>query len=102
MKEMSSQEESGVPPEMALSLNPRVKLVSEGNHGYLYDHENVCVKVANRTALHILELCDEEHSINDIIKDLTMLYPDIPQSKLEKDVTHFIADLVEKGVVVFL
>jgi len=91
----------GVMPEVNLSLNPKVKLIKEGDHGYLYDHENVCVQVANRTALHILELCDDEHSVNDIIEDLAMLFPDVPKSKLEKDVTHFIADLIKEGVVVF-
>ena len=87
--------------ESNLALNLGVKLVKEGNHGYLYDHENARVQIANKTALRILELCDNSHSIRDIIEDLSELYPDIPHSKLEKDVTHFVTDLIKKGVVVF-
>jgi hypothetical protein len=101
MNKTSSQEGNGFIGESNLTLNSGVKLVKEGNHGYLYNHGNASVQIANKTALCILELCDNNHSLQDIIENLSELYPDIPHSKLEKDVTHFVTDLIKKGVVGF-
>jgi hypothetical protein len=86
--------------KMSLGLNPRVRLVKEGDHGYLYDHENANVQVANSTALLILELCNKENTLNDIIDTFSTLFPNIPKTKVETDITAFITDLVERGVVV--
>ena len=87
---------------MTLGLNPTVQLVKEGEHGYLYDYENANVQVANSTALLVLEFCDRGYTVNDIINKFSTLFPHIPESEVKADITAFITDLIERGVVILL
>jgi len=83
------------------TLNPESKIVKETDHAYIYDHKSARVQVVNKTALFILELCDKNNSVKEIIEKLSAMFPHISESKLEKDVVTFITDLIERGVVTF-
>ena len=87
---------------MILGLNPSIRLIREGDHGYLYDHENGNVQIANGTALLILGFCDNTHNLKDIVNEFSTQFCDIPKSRIESDVTIFIKNLINKGVVMIL
>lgn len=88
--------------EKSFGINPMVGLIREGDHGYLYDHKNASIQVVNNTALLILEFCNEKYTINDIIDKLSALFPSIPRSEVEADITAFIVNLIGTGVVILL
>ena len=50
----------------------------------------------NKTALTILELCDRNRTVTEIIAELTTKYP---SSNLEPDVHHFLFQIAARGLI---
>ena len=52
--------------------------------------------VLNKTALAILELCDCDHTLSEIITELTTKYP---SSNLKADVHNFLSQIAARGLI---
>ena len=53
------------------------------------------------TSLKIVELCDGQRSIVDIVRELQALYPSAPPAQIEEQVAEFLQRLRAKSVVEF-
>jgi len=50
----------------------------------------------------IIELCDGERSLGDVIRQLQTEYPSAESSRISQQVTTFLKALQEKGAIEFL
>jgi hypothetical protein len=50
----------------------------------------------------ILELCDGERSLGDVIRQLQAEFPSAESSKVSQEVTTFLQGLQEKGAIEFV
>ena len=53
------------------------------------------------TSLKIVELCDGQRSIADIVSELQVLYPSAPPAQIAEQVAEFLERLRAKSVVEF-
>ena len=47
----------------------------------------------------IVERCDGQHTLNDIIRDLKAEFPSVPPERIEAEVTTFVERLNKKGAL---
>jgi pyrroloquinoline quinone biosynthesis protein D len=53
--------------------------------------------VLNSTAWTVLELCDGQRTVSEIVVELATLHP---SANVEKDVYHFLSRIAERGLLV--
>lgn len=53
----------------------------------------------NRVAGEIFELCNNERTLTDIVKEMKVIYPDVNEETLSLDVLTCVRNLESKGLV---
>ena len=77
-----------------------VTLQDLGDEVMLYDSEKEDVHILNNTAYAIWNLCDGEHTIEDIQKHMGSQFPDITEEDLIGDIKVTLDEFIEKKLVV--
>ncbi|MBP2018048.1 coenzyme PQQ biosynthesis protein PqqD [Symbiobacterium terraclitae] len=57
------------------------------------------VMITNPVGGRILELCDGQKAVPDLIQELAAEYPDAPAEVVDREVRAFLAQAAEKGVI---
>lgn len=81
------------------SRNPNVLWRAVEDSILLLDPYTASVKELNKVASIIWELCDGEHTIEEITNILSSKYPKIEIGRIRKDVTKFISVLQNKKYI---
>ncbi len=71
-----------------------------GDEVLIYDDERECVHVMNHTAHTIWNMCNGEHTPEDITAKLQELFPDIDGQQLREDVDTTINDFLKKKILI--
>ena len=85
--------------EARYRIAPKARLVfdsTRGKHMLLYPERGLEL---NAAAHAILTLCDGHHNVGRILELLTERFARTEPATLERDVTTFIAQLVDRGVL---
>lgn len=77
-----------------------VTLQDIGDEVILYDSEKENVHILNNTAYIIWNLCDGQHTIEDIREHLERQFPDIAESDLTEDIKTTLNEFVEKKLII--
>jgi len=87
-----------------LNYRPRVKdgvtVQGLGDEVMLYDPEKDNIHVLNNTACSIWNLCDGQHTIDEILTNMKKEFPDVPQSELKEDIENTVEELKKKQLLV--
>ncbi|MCX8042512.1 MAG: PqqD family protein [Desulfobacterota bacterium] len=70
-----------------------------GDETLLYDSERENVHILNYTAQLIWNLCDGEHTIEEIFNCLIKNFPNVPQGDLFSDLQTIINDFKDKNII---
>lgn len=88
-----------------MSCNPQarvdVRSVDLGSELVIYDERHGLFHILNATARRIWQLCDGVHGVNEIVGEMTRLFPHTPAETLRQDVDRTLASLKEKEVIVW-
>ena len=79
--------------------NTKIIFRKEENGAYLYDPDSGNLKYINRVGTSLYELCDGLHPVEGMIFRIAREYQDVPMDQVEKDVDHFLADLLQMDFV---
>jgi pyrroloquinoline quinone biosynthesis protein D len=92
-------DDAGAMADVRYRIAPKARLVfdsTRGKHMLIYPERGLEL---NAAAHAILSLCDGHHSVARIIELLTERFARTEPATLERDVTSFIAQLVDRGVL---
>jgi len=79
--------------------NTQIIFRKEENGAYLYDPDSGNLKYINRVGTSLYELCDGLHPMEGMIARIAGEYQSVPMDQVEKDVDHFLADLLQMDFV---
>ncbi|MCX5823405.1 MAG: PqqD family peptide modification chaperone [Deltaproteobacteria bacterium] len=85
--------------ELKFIQNTKIIFRKEENGAYLYDPDSGNLKYINRVGTFLYELCDGLHLVEGMIFRIAREYQDVPMDQVEKDVDHFLADLLQMDFV---
>ena len=86
------------PLESRLSVRPGVAVAGLGNEAVLLDSESGEYFAINEVAHRILELSGEGESLAQVVSGLMAEF-EVERSRLEADVTSFVEELQQRGLV---
>ena len=78
-----------------------VRSVDLGSELVTYDERHGLFHILNSTARRIWQLCDGSHGVDDIVGELTRMFPQTAVETLRQDVERTLASLKEKEVIVW-
>ena len=81
-------------------VNENITLQDLGDEVLLYDSDKENVHVLNNTANAIWNLCDGEHTIDDIQKHLEEQFPDVSEDHIVEDIRTTIMEFKEKKLII--
>jgi len=80
--------------------NPDVVLREEDDDGgLLFNPDTNQVKVINSTGLLIWKQCESVCGVDEVVKSISQMFDDVPQTDIEQDVREFIDGMVQTGFV---
>jgi hypothetical protein len=77
-----------------------VRNVDLGSELVIYDERHGLFHILNSTARRIWQLCDGSHGVDDIVGEMTRMFPQTAVETLRQDVERTLASLKEKEVIV--
>ncbi len=78
-----------------------VRNVDLGSELVIYDERHGLFHILNSTARRIWQLCDGSHGVDDIVGEMTRMFPQTAVATLRQDVERTLASLREKEVIVW-
>jgi len=79
-----------------------VRIVDLENEVLVYDDRAREVHLLNATARWIWLLCDGTHAPEEIVEEISRMYPGTPRETIRQDVEETLATLGEKRLVVWV
>lgn len=87
-----------------MNCSPRARVdvrnVDLGSELVIYDERRGLFHILNSTAKRIWQLCDGTHSVDDIVGEMTRMFPQTTVETLRQDVERALISLKEKDVIV--
>jgi hypothetical protein len=82
--------------------NPDVVLREEDEDGgLLFNPDTGEVLLLNSTGLFLWQLCTGEHSVSDMLREITDSFDGVPQAEVEDDTLGLLVKLVKAGYLGF-
>jgi hypothetical protein len=78
-----------------------VRNVDLGSELVIYDERHGLFHILNSTARRIWQLCDGTHGVDEIVGEMTRMFPHTAVETLRQDVERTLASLKEKEVIVY-
>jgi hypothetical protein len=78
-----------------------VRNVDLGSELVIYDERHGLFHILNSTARRIWQLCDGSHGVDDIVGEMTRMFPQTAVETLRRDVERTLASLKEKEVIIW-
>lgn len=79
-----------------------VRSVDVGSELLLYDERTHQVHILNATAQSIWRLCDGHHEVEEIVGEISRLFPQVPFDQIRNDVGEAIQGMEEKQILAWL
>ena len=79
--------------------NDSIVYREEEDGAFLFDPDTGNLKYMNRTAKEAFLLLDGHTAVNQVVRHLSTLYPDMDMQQIEKDVLSYLQQLDENGFI---
>ena len=79
--------------------NDSIVYREEEDGAFLFDPDTGNLKYMNRTAKEAFLLLDGNTAVNQVVRHLSNLYPDMDMQQIEKDVLSYLQQLDENGFI---
>jgi hypothetical protein len=78
-----------------------VRNVDLGSELVIYDERHGLFHILNSTARRIWQLCDGTHGVEDIVGEMSRMFPHTAVGTLRQDVERTLASLKDKEVIIW-